>query len=262
MKQPNRSTFYIFGIAAIIVLFTVVSPSLAQGPERSAEALAMLNRAFTFLGGRNLAPNQEFLITGTITSLRAANPANGTFTAKVRGDDFSFETSLGVHQSSYRVLGGVGTVVVNGEKHFLAPHNTNGLRLDVLPLISRWTEFFRPDASVAPPTVVEREGKSLYLLRVELPDQLPDEVRNDHGKIEIFVDPLTGMVVGQKYLASQTDFATDRTPIEHRFDDYQRFGDFLLPTHIVRYRHGQPAVELRITQVEFPSGLSDADFRN
>jgi hypothetical protein len=248
------------GLSLSIVALVVSVPIAAQqAPQRDPQAVALLTQAYLNMGGARRVGIVDIRATGRVFSPNdIANPV-GTFEARLRGKDFSMETTLNGSQFRYRVLNGRGSASRNGQVKPLPPYNTMGLGLDILPLFARWTEFAQGAAAVAAPTTTQVGGFATYSIRVDLGDS---GTLNDHGRIEVLIDRASGLVVAMRYQATLGPYVNYKTAVENRFANYKDFGGILLPTQVTRYINGQPRLVFEINQVQANNGFTDIAFRN
>ena len=249
----------------LLLLLAVLSCSSTfsqqSPPQRDPVALQLLNQAFLLMGGPRKAQVADVRVEGTLALPSAPDLAAGTFLAKARGWDISIDTVRGADRTSYRILGGRGSLRRNGDLKWLPPHNTGGTSLDSLPLFSRWTDFLSPNATITSPQLVTLDGLLCQLIHFAAQDTGRDFM-NEHGKVDVLLDSNTGLVAAIRYRVSAGPHVGDQVQIENRFANYQDFGGFLLPTRITRYIFGRPSILLRVTAVRFNNGFSDADFQN
>src|SRR5437016_4401456 len=83
-------------------------------PERDPQALQLLARALSLLLGTQSLPISDAVIQGTLSDTDSPVQNTGTFVAKARGFDLSVEITAGNDSTSYKVLHGFGTTVING----------------------------------------------------------------------------------------------------------------------------------------------------
>lgn len=256
-----RPSYSLVTRLSVILLAGFLTATAQQAP-RDAQALQLLSQSFLAMGGDRIASMHDVKVEGALVSPSFPEVVHGTFVAKARGRDFIFESTANGNQRSYRLLNGEGSFRFNNGVTPLMPYNTNGLGFDILPILSRWTEFLREATAILPPESVEVDGIPGYLIRVESQEETERFKRNDHGKTDVVLDASTGLVLAIRYHATQSPYASDRIAIENRFSDYQSFGGFLFPTRITRYIGARPVLVLRIESVQFNNGFTDLDFRN
>lgn len=245
-----------------LVFFPAFVSSQAQ-PRRDAQAIQLLQRALAQIGGDQKAAVRDLKIEGTIASARTPDKPTGTFVAKGRGDDFSFETTRAGVTTGYRVLMGRGSFQAAGKTTSLQPFNTSGLGLDVLPLFSRWTDFVRAETKVDSPVPVQFRGAPHLLIHVSVdPTDKSEIAANNHHEFDLILDPVTGLVAALRFKGSFGPYSGDRLEVENQFADYRTVGGFLMPTRITRLLNGHPMVVLTITSVKLNNGFADPDFGN
>ncbi len=129
----------------------------AQQIESHSQAAQLLANARNAMGGAQQAGVIDVLIEGNLRSASAPDEIIGTFVAKVRGEDWAMETTIGGHTSKYRALNGARTLHDGNSAKFFHPSITSGTRLDIFPLSQRWTEFDQPGSSamVVGPTTLD-----------------------------------------------------------------------------------------------------------
>src|SRR5260221_4086953 len=134
----------------ISLCFLVLSLTLSQvcliaqgapAAKSDPQAIHMLADAFRAMGGAQLSGFADIKIDGTMAAPSSPDIVIGNFSAKARGEDWSMEAIRGASTSSYRVLKGNGSVRKGGVNKPLHPSITSGQRLDIVPLLGRWTEF-------------------------------------------------------------------------------------------------------------------------
>ena len=254
----------LFRPASLLVCSLLIPGSVAAQPppRRDPQAVQLLTQAHAAMGGLRLPSITDVRAQGTLASRSRPDVVIGTFVAKARHADFSMDTIRNGEQKSYRVLNSEGSFRSKGKTKRLPPYNTSGLTLDFLPLFSRWTDFLNPTTAVRPVQTANLDGLPCYLIRVEAAEARQPIMRNNHGKVDVFLAVNTGLVVAIRFRATQGPYPTDQITIENRFADYQEFGGILLPTTVTRYIDGKPMLILRLGTVQLNNGFSDADFKN
>ena len=248
----------------LILLSTAVSVAVAQqSPQRDAAAIQILQDSFAQLGGGQKAAIRDFRIEGTVASAAAPDKPTGTFVAKSRGDDFSFELTRNGETTSYKVLKGRGSFRAQGKTTALQPFNTSGLGLDVFPILSRWTEFLRQETKVDAPVTVQYAGSPHVLIHIASEPREKDEsTANNHSEFDLIVDPATRLLAAIRFKGSFGPYSGDRLEVENQFSNYRTVSGLPMPTRITRVLNGQPMLVLSVTSVRFNSGLADSDFVN
>ncbi|MBI3670927.1 MAG: hypothetical protein HY237_14245 [Acidobacteria bacterium] len=237
----------------------------AQQPQRDPQALQILYQSFVAMGGLRKAQIVDVRVEGTLASPSAPDAVIGTFVAKARGSDISTETNRSGELRSYRVLQGFGSVRTKNGIKPLPPYDTRGLTLDILPLFAKWAEFLQSDVVVRPPRLTAVDGRACFAIAVENKNEKDAEneaTRNEHGKVEVLVDTVTGLAAAMRYRATLGPHSSDRAYVENTFADYRDFGGVLLPTKITRSVSGNPVLIINVNSVQFNNGFADSDFKN
>ena len=236
--------------------------STTQPPQRDAQALQLLNAAYGAIGGAQRPSISDVLLQGTLASPSAPQTAIGSFVAKARGLDFSIETTVQEHHKIYRVLAGVGSITVDGNTKGLPTYNTYGLSLDLFPIFARWTEFANAADTALFVGLQNSNGAPCNMVHVESPDPTDASEANDHGKVDVCIDAASGLVDSIQYRETEGGYTHSRATIQIVYSGYRNFGQLYVPTTVVRYIEGKPAMVFQVSQVQLNNGFSDSDFRN
>jgi hypothetical protein len=222
----------------------------------------MVTSAFVVMGGPQLNAIKDIQIEGTLLSTDGAGTI-GTFIARARGEDWSLDTTRRSTTASFRVLKGRGSTRKDDAIKSLSPSTTEGLRLDVFPLLGRWTEFKEPGAQVTLVGESTIDGTNCYQIHVRSGRGSPDPTRaNHHGEVDVYIDPVSGLIIAIRYKATAGAPVPKQVLIENHFKHYEHFGQFLIPTDIQRTVAGAPTASFHITGVFTNNGFTDADFQN
>jgi hypothetical protein len=233
--------------------------STAQSPQRDPQALQLLRQSVLLMGAGKKATIADAEALGQLfTPSDLINPT-GSFIAKVRGKDFSMETTRKQIQTRYAVLNGRGSSFRNGKLKPLANYNADGLSLDILPLLARWTEFDLSNARVDPAIKESLDGVPCYGIHIELPTA--GEL-NEHGKFDVLLDQGSGLISAIRYTMTLGPYQQNKIPVENRFADYRDFGGILIPKHVTRIVNGIATAVLQIDQLHVNNGFIDTDFQN
>lgn len=235
----------------------------AQQVERDPKAIQLLANALNTMGGAQKAGLADVRVEGTLRSASAPDEIIGTFVAKVRGEDWAVETTMGGRTSKYRVLNGAGTLHDGNSAKFFHPSITSGTRLDIFPLFQRWTEFDQPgsSATIVGPTTLD--GATCTEIHVHSGTSKPDPARtNQHNEIDVLVDSNTGLISAIRYKAMLGMPNPHPMKVESRFARYEQLGGLLVPTRITRYLDDRPLMVFQVTSVQINNGFTDHDFRN
>lgn len=232
-------------------------------PPSDPEAVRLLRNALVAVGGSQKAQLADVRIEGTLHSPLSPDATLGTFVAKVRGEDWSLRTTIGNSSWHYAVLKGAGTIDNGNSIKFLHPSITFGTRLDLFPLFQRWTEFDQPGsiATIVGPVTVD--GVTYTKLHVHSATAKLDPSNiNEHGDVDVFVDPGTGLIAAIRYKAMLGMPNPHAMEVETRFAQYERFGGLMAPSRVTEYMAGRPRMVLQIVSVRTNNGFTDADFHN
>lgn len=227
---------------------------------RSEQGLALLRSTQGSLRSQSGAAIADVWVEGTIS---LADGSTGTFVAKARGSDYSFETNRSGERSAYRILKGVGVAKHGDKVKHLQPHNTMGLKLDLIPQLGDWNSFESTTAQVSDPTNVESGGRAGLEVTVVTPQTTSDaRYKADRNKIRVVIDAESGELLAIKFRATQGPYQSDQVNLEQRFSGYREVGGLVVPTRVAKYRDGKLIAELTINSVRVNVGLTDADFTN
>jgi hypothetical protein len=257
--RPVRGSLRLLLIILAGTILSIHAFAQQAAPQRDPQGLQLLYQLYLKMGSANIAQIVDVQAVGQVYDPNDLSNPKGTFVAKLRGRDFSMDTTRSDIQTRYRVLNGIGSVNKNGEIKPLAPYNSAGLSLDILPLFARWTEFVQRKVAVMAPKDVQVDGVACYSIHVDLGDA---GSLNDHGKVDVLLDRASGFVLAIRYLATLGPYKNFKTLVENHFADYADFGGIMLPRRVTRYVNGQPIAVLMIDQVRANNGFTDADFRN
>jgi len=235
----------------------------ASSLKNDPQAVQLLASAFQAIGGGQRAALADVRIEGTLRSPAAPDQIIGTFVAKVRGEDWALETTIGNRTNKFRVLNGSGTLDNGGSIKLFQPSITSGTRLDLFPLFHRWTEFNQPGSLAwgVGPTTLDGVACTQIHVHSALTNLHPAE-SEQHGEIDVLVDFTSGLIAAIRYKAMLGMPNPHLIGIENRFAQYQRLGGLLMPTRITRYLAGQPRTVFQVTAVQINNGFTDQDFRN
>jgi hypothetical protein len=249
-----------------VVFFGACSNLRAQAPDANAQsdpqAVQILEKALSAMEGGKLTALVDIRLEGTMALLSSPDLAFGTFVAKVRGEDWSMETTRDATRTSYRILKGTGSMRRDESNMPLQSKSTVGLRLDILPILGRWIEFNEQGSVAQIAGTVVLDGISCYELHMRSGRSETNPLRmNSNGSVDVFVDVTTGLVIAIRY---QTPVSSGKGLIlvENRYAQYQHVGGVLVPTKVTHYIGGKPLATYRITAVQTNNGFTDDDFRN
>lgn len=250
-------------LTALLTFFSQSSlPQSATAVQRDPQAIQLLANALNLSLSAQAPQISDAVIQGTLSNPDTPDQGVGTFVAKARGFDISVEIMAANDATSYKVLRGIGTSVVQGVKRPIPWHATAGLTLDLIPALARWTEFTDAGTSVRFLGQSEMNGKTCQLVEVEAPYDSDYRKRNELGKLRVFIDQGSGLVYAIQYKASPFNFSSEQILIETRYSDYQSVEGILVPMTVEKLSDGQPARTFHITSVQFNMGLADSEFQN
>ena len=257
----------LFGPFVLLLVLSSAQPSATQqttatSVQRDPQAIQLLAHALSLSLSAQVPQISDAVIQGTLSNPGASGQGVGTFVAKARGFDLSVEISAGDDTSSYKVLHGFGTSLINGIKTPLPWHATAGLTLDLIPTLARWTEFTNVGHSVRYLGQTEINGKACQSVEVEAPYDSDARKRNELGKVDVFIDPGSSLIYSIQYKTSPFNFSSQQVLIETRYSDYQNVNGILVPMTVEKLADGQSTRIFHITSVQFNVALADSEFKN
>ena len=76
---------------------------------------------------------------------------------------------------------------------------------------------------------------------------------------DVWLDAATLLPAGVSYNVYAINGSGEPIPVELHFEEYQEFGGKLYPTKIIKFLNGTHYADIEITQVQFDTGITDAD---
>jgi hypothetical protein len=258
----------ISNVGVLISIFVLINVSLwAQQPVVSAiqsdpQALHLLTKAFSLMGGAQKSMLADVRVEGSLSSPMTPSEISGNFIGKIRGSDWSLETTHDTDVISYRVLNGRGSIRQKATTKPLTPAVTLGLTLDILPIFGRWTEFTEPGSVATLTGSLIIDGVNCQQIHVHSGRVAPDgRFANHHGDLDVFIDSTSGLIAAIRYKANMNDNGKT-VQIENRFGNYREIGGMFVPTQVTRYLADHPIIIFTIRTVLTNTGSKDVDFQN
>jgi hypothetical protein len=249
-----------------IGLFAQVQAPVAP-PARDAQAIAILEKAIAAAGGTSrIVSLQDFAATGKIIYYWAGEEVKGTATIRGRGtDQFRLDADLPTGKRSWAVSRGAGSLKETDGSITPIPYH-NAVALGTVTLAHAKLAAAVLDQSfrisyVGLQQVVDQQFHQIHISRQPISGQTANNATTELGAIDIFIDPVSFMVVGiQDQTHPKQTMAVD---ISHSiyFSDFRPINGMSIPFLVTERINGQRTWSLQLDQIAFNTGLLDTDFQ-
>ena len=253
--MPHRRLAFL-----LLAVFPIAEPAWAQQPQRDAQAVVVLQRAFTAMGGR--APTDS-VATGSIELLEGSKTETGTIRILNRGLDQSAE-HIGM-RSGNRSL-----IYSRGEANGVLGTTVKAFTLELasssqspeFPLILIAAALTNSDSAFQYLGTETVGGIQAHHMRYWNTYGSSPKLRNlaEFSVKDVWVGVVSGLPLKLGYDRRNGGGAESRVPLAVFYGDYRNVGGVLYPFLIQKSLNGTPWTTITIQSVSFNTGLTDTDF--
>jgi len=257
-------------VLLLICMAAVSSPKVAgqtttSTVTRNPQALALLNQALNVAGGTSaVSMIQDFTATGNVTYYWD-EPVQGTVTVRGRGlHEFRVDAALPDGAHSWVVSSASSFQKnPNGTTSALPSQSTVKTPSATIPAIQLLAVIQDTSYSITDGGLVTHDGQQEHEVIVQKTFPLgsdPMDALSAITKTEFFIDPNALTVQSIDDTAYPINDAPGSYPHEMQFSAYQTTNGVLVPFTITELIAGQQTETIQLTQINFNTGLTDADF--
>jgi hypothetical protein len=253
-------------VLALLALFAVAVPALAQTATKDPQAVTLITEVLTFAGA-STPTIRDFQATGNITSLWAGGEMPGE--VELRG------LSLQGFRLDIIREGKKQSCVIKRYRGFCTdPYYdlikvgfANSLTFQAmnLPYLRLVAALQDQDMQVTYVGLFEDSKRQLHRIRIQRvtnPDKDPEKLIANADSAEYLVDSTSHQLVGlQDNLHAEGDDTANR-PRSLYYSDYRKVDGVLVPFRIDEYVFGQHTQTIQLTSVSLNIGLAESDFNN
>ena len=250
----------------VAILLVHAMPGWTQTAVKDPSAVGALNAAINAAGGAlALSPIQDFTASGTITYFWGLEPIQGSATVKARGyDQFRLDANLPEGIRSYALSHGQGALKEpDGTLKRIPYHNTVNVGIVTFPYQCIEVRLNDPSMSITDMGLVTSDAGG-QLHRIHAQPHYPSW--QDNGTLskllamDYFLDPVTSLVSKTIDATHPDQTLTKSFPHATDFENYAVVNGVKVPMLVRETIDGQTTWELRLSNISFNTGLSDADF--
>lgn len=242
----------------------------ASGPPvfvRDSRAETLLIQALNAAGGQAaIGGIRDFTGTGDITYYWARKAVQGDVMVR----------NLGLHQFRLdaNLPDGPYSTVINGQKSFRKGPNGNistlpskiavKIAATTFPSFQVLTAVQDKSTSISAPRLVAYDGEQTFEIvvkRIFPAKRDPVGVLGSITKTRIYIDPKNLIIRGIRDAAYSMPEGRGEAPHEIQFSDYRVVDSVLAPMLITELIAGQRTMTIQLRQINFNTGLTDADFK-
>jgi hypothetical protein len=230
-------------------------------PRSDSQALAVLNKAVTVMGGSVL---QDSTAIGTVTVTAGSDTESGTIKILTRGSTQTLEqitTSSGTTQAIYsNGLANDSNHIATKTKYSLELAASSQSALFPLPLLS--AILSSTDSAFRYIGLENIDGAGCHHLRTwNTYSSQPDlQYLSPFSYREIWINATTGLPSRIAYSMRAGSGAEPAIPVEITFSDYRSVSGVLYPFQISHSLNGTPWLSVTISSVSLNTGLADSTF--
>ena len=235
-----------------------------QTPQRDTQALTILNQAVAAGGGAALlGPIQDFTGTGTIAYYWSSQ-VTGSATVKGRGQgQFRIDATLSAGVRTVIANNGAGSITETDGSVELIPYqgavNLGSMTFPYPLLLNAIQDTSKTIVYVG---LTSHLGSQLYDIRIQNTYSAatdPSGLQARQSARDFYIDPNTLLVSS---IADVINPAADGSGIPHEvvFANYQTVNGVVAPLWITESVRDQSLMTLQLTQINFNTGLTNADF--
>lgn len=242
-------------------------PTSTQQAQRDPQALTVVTQAISAAGGQAaLSEIQDFAGTGTVTFNWAGEAVQGNATVKGRGiRQFRLDASLPDGVQTWAVNNGQAFKKESDGTVTQVPYY-NAMSFESLthPCAHLLAAFQDSSVSISYVGLETMSGNQVHHIRIQTvvaPSQNPGGIRSKLSRKDFIIDAATLSIIAIQDVTHPPDQVTKDYPHELRFSEYQKVSGVLVPFSITEISSGQPTFTIQLNQINFNTGLSDADFQ-
>jgi hypothetical protein len=233
---------------------------------RDPQALAVLVQSLNAVGGESTIQSlQDFRATGTIIYYWAGKEVSGPSTVSGRGfDQFRLDAQLPDGLRSLVFSHGQGELrESSGKISALPSYNVINLGLLTFPYVGIYRSLVDQTTSVTNIGRVEISGREVAQVRVQRHLPQPQDPGGLLAKLmtsDYFVDTQTGFILRVRDNTHPVNNLRTSYTHDIELSDYKRINGIMVPMTVSEKIAGARIWELRLDDMNFNNGLTDADF--
>lgn len=252
-----------YAMAVLLCLVTPFACSAQSSPasNRDPQAIMLLTQALSTAGGSVLDSLHDFQGTGTITYYWAGQQVKGSATVRGKGPgQFRLDAALPSGERSWTVNNGLGSLRnPDGSVSEIPYHNAVNLGGLTVPFTRVSATMHDAALSVSYVGLQQVEGQQFHDIKVQ--KRLTPEASSREESADIFLDPKTFAIVGIQDKTHPRQTMTVDIPHAVYFSDFRTVQGALVPFSVSEYVNNQRVWSLQLDNLEFNTGLTDADFQ-
>ena len=255
---------FLLSISTLLALSLAARPALAQAPASNPQAVSLLQQALD-TSGMTVKSFRTFTANGTITYFWAGEAVEGAATIRARGDDqFRLDANMpdGARSVSTDRRGG-SRKGPDGKLVEIPAHNTLTAGILTFPYPSIAAALMDANVTISYAGLVESGGRQLHQVRVARvfpEDADPEGILAKLAAVDYLIDSQTLLVVKTADLTHPKETLTESYTHEVEFEAYAAMSGVAVPTVVREKVGGQTIWEFHLSDINFNSNLTDADF--
>lgn len=252
-----RRLFLSFLCALCVLLFTSPFSGQRKIAERDADAIVVLQRAISVMGGAAIPQARDCVAAGTIEAVSGGWLTSGTFAWKDSGSEFRYENPTSSGRATLVSGRGHPTVLrADGFKRFNAHVSEAKIAPHLAALVlyralsdEQYRLVFLGEEVIG--------GTRVLRIRTTLEK---DEVSALTTVQEWLFDAASGLPLRVEYRLPSNQNALDYLPAALEFSSFQYVSGIAVPARIAFYHDGQYSGVAILTSVTFNAGISSDEF--
>ena len=255
---------FLLSISTLLALSLAERPALAQAPASNPQAVSLLQQALD-TSGMTVKSFRTFTANGTITYFWAGEAVEGAATIRARGgDQFRLDANMpdGARSVSTDRRGG-SRKGPDGKLVEIPAHNTLTAGILTFPYPSIAAALMDANVTISYAGLVESGGRQLHQVRVARvfpEDADPEGILAKLAAVDYLIDSQTLLVVKTADLTHPKETLTESYTHEVEFEAYAAMSGVAVPTVVREKVGGQTIWEFHLSDINFNSNLTDADF--
>lgn len=236
----------------------------AQDVIREPQAVAVVSQALTVAGGLSaINAINDFSAKGDVTYYWAEQ-VKGAATVRGRGlHQFRLDASLADGQHSWLINGSTTyRKNPNGSTSPLPSQNSVRVATTTFPLLRLASALQDATTNIRDAGIVTHNGQQVHDIIIQKNFPIGHDPAGALSKItkaHVFIDPTT-MTVQEIDDSAYALNGFGEYPHEMRFSNYKSVNGVLVPFSVTELIAGQRTMSLELTEANFNTGLTDADF--
>jgi hypothetical protein len=253
--------------ALLTLFFALTSLSSAQvsaeanrASVRDLSAVAILDKMYVTHAGSVASALGGVRIEGNVTDPADMSKVLGTFTAKLRGDDFFITITRDGKNTIFRKSQGFATVHSEKFTHRYAQQESTRVTTGIFLPFERWMSYRSANTTVSfstsPQTMEFPNSPSSTQIQLEIPNI---DGKSKAEQVEISVDTKNNRISSVSSKLPTFGEHGSLIPVSFEYEQYETHDGILVPTVITKYIAGRPTVRLKILTISFKNTFSDVE---